>query len=217
MRFVRTPLLLLAVALLATPLACSNDGPSASAGSSGLASSSLKGMVRTEPLQVGSVSLPRADDPATPFTTVAPDGGLLLVYFGYTSCPDVCPTTLSDLRVALDTLPAELRSRVTVAMETVDPERDTAEVMSSYLKHFVSDGVALRQPDPVALKQAADAFGVQFEVAEHEPGENYEVSHTGVTYVVDDTGTVVVEWPFGFGSDDMASDLAALLRKADAA
>ena len=54
---------------------------------------------------------------------------------------------------------------------------------------------------------------MQWEVEEHEPGEAYEVAHTAVTYVVDDTGTVVVEWPFGLDSESMAADLRTLLEE----
>lgn len=144
---------------------------------------------------------------------VAPADELYLVYFGYTSCPDVCPTTMSDLRVALEDLPDGLADRVTVAMATVDPERDTDEVLTGYLDHFFTDSLALRTDDPAALAAAAGVFGVQWEVEDHEPGAAYSVGHTAVTYVVDDTGTVVVEWPFGLDHDAMTSDLTTLLRE----
>jgi protein SCO1/2 len=143
----------------------------------------------------------------------APAGQLYLVYFGYTSCPDVCPTTLSDIRVALDDLPPDLAHRVTVAMATVDPERDTGPVLTQYLGHFFDRSIALREPDPTCFTAAADAFGVQWQVGAHRAGEPYDVSHTAITYVVDDTGTVAVEWPFGFDSRDMTADLTTLLEE----
>lgn len=176
---------------------------------------SLAGAVRTPPLDVGAVSLPDASAGGAPMQLQAPAGELLLVYFGYTNCPDVCPTTMSDIRVALDDLSEgdaeDLAERVTVAMVTVDPERDTDEVLTGYLGHFFEDGHALRTDDPAALQAAADAFGVQWEIEEHEPGATYAVGHTAITYVVDDTGTVVVEWPFGFETESMSSDLTTLL------
>jgi protein SCO1/2 len=173
---------------------------------------SLEGNVRNPPLDVSEVQLPEAGGGAlVPLT--ADDGELQLVYFGYTSCPDVCPTTLSDISVALDDLPDDLADRVTVAMVTVDPERDTAAVLDGYLDHFFADGLALRTADPAELAAAADVFGVQFEVEDHEADEPYDVSHTAMTYVVDDTGAVVVEWPFGFETESMTSDLTTLLRR----
>ena len=193
------------VALLAalTTGACGDDGPG-----------ELAGAVRTPPLEVSGVSLPAVDDGGEePLTMQAPPGELYLIYFGYTSCPDVCPTTMSDISVALDDLPDDLAERVTVAMASVDPERDTGEVVAGYLDHFFDRSLALRTDDPDALATAADAFGVQWEIEEHASGVAYDVAHSAVTYVVDDTGTVVVEWPFGFDSEAMASDLRILLEE----
>jgi len=172
----------------------------------------LAGAVRTPPLDVSEVTLPEATS-GEPLAMRAPPGELYLVYFGYTSCPDVCPTTMNDIAVALGDLPGALADRVTVAMATVDPERDTAEVLTGYLDHFFARHLALRTADPEALASAARAFGVQWEVEEHAPGEPYEVAHTAVTYVVDDTGTVAVEWPFGFDSEAMTADLRILLEE----
>lgn len=143
----------------------------------------------------------------------APEGEFLLVYFGYTSCPDVCPTTMADISAALVDLPPDRADRVRVAMVTVDPERDTDEVLAGYLDHFFSRGVALRTEEAAELETAAAAFGVQWQIEEHEPGEAYDVAHTAVTYVVDDRGQVVVEWPFGFESEAMTSDLNMLLER----
>jgi protein SCO1/2 len=176
------------------------------------AEATLRGVVRAPALQVGSIALP---DAATGTSTpmVAPAGELYLVYFGYTSCPDVCPTTLSDIRVALGDLPTALADRVTVAMTTLDPERDTDEVLTGYLAHFFENSIALRDTDAAELATAAETFGVKWEVEAHEAGQPYGVSHSAVTYVVDDTGTVVVEWPFGFDTADMTADLRTLLEE----
>ena len=175
------------------------------------AGAGLMGVVRTPALEVGGVELPSAD--GGPMEMVAPDGELLLVYFGYTSCPDVCPTTMADVSAALVDLPPDKADRVRVAMVTVDPERDTDEILAGYLAHFFSRGIALRSDDPTALEAAATAFGVQWQIEEHEPGDPYDVAHTAVTYVVDDHGRVVVEWPFGFETEAMTSDLNLLLER----
>jgi protein SCO1/2 len=158
------------------------------------------------------MSLPDAGNAAS-VTMRAPLHELYLVYFGYTSCPDVCPTTMSDIRVALDGLPKEKASQVTVAMVTVDPERDTPEILTGYLAHFFDHSISLRTTDAAQLATVAGAFGVKFEVGSHSPGAAYNVAHTAVTYVVDDTGTVVDEWPFGLATDDMRSDLLTLLNR----
>jgi protein SCO1/2 len=174
----------------------------------------LQGLVRTPSLEVAGVQLPDVGHGGTPFEMQAPKGELYLVYFGYTSCPDICPTTMSDMRVAIEALPAEQAERVTVAMATVDPERDTDEVITSYISHFFDDGIALRTTDLAAFEAAAGAFGVQWEIEAHAAGvTDYDVGHSAVTYVVDDTGTVVDEWPFGLETDAMTSDLKTLLRE----
>jgi protein SCO1/2 len=172
----------------------------------------LAGVLREPPLSVATVSLPEASGEQVPMT--APPGELLLVYFGYTSCPDVCPTTMSDISRALDGLDPDLAARVTATMVTVDPERDTEEVLATYLDHFFDKSYALRTTDERELAAAAAAFGVQWEVADHPAGAtDYDVAHTATTYVVDDTGTVVLEWPFGLDSASMTSDLRILFEE----
>src|SRR5690606_40197961 len=94
---------------------------------------------------------------------------LLLVYFGYTSCPDVCPTTMADVSAALVDLPPDKAGRVRVAMVTVDPERDTDEILAGYLAHFFSRGIALRTDAPTAIEAAAAAYGAPGQPQEHEP------------------------------------------------
>jgi len=170
----------------------------------------LLGVVRSPSLSVEHVSLVDASGSAVQMK--APAGELYVLYFGYTSCPDICPTTMSDLRVAIDDLSPSDAGRVTVGMTSVDPERDTPEVVREYLGHFFDRSLPLAAPDSVSLAAATDAFGVRYEVADHEPGAtDYEVSHSAMTYVVDDSGTVVVEWPFGFDSVQMTKDLKTLL------
>lgn len=178
----------------------------------------LSGAVRTPPLEVGAVSLPDESPGANgaAFTMTAAPGGLLVVYFGFTSCPDICPTTLSDTGRALQELDAADRDRVAVAMVTFDPERDTGEVLTSYLETFVAGGGhALRTVDPALQQAAQDAFNVV--VRRISEGSTYTFDHTAVSYVVDDRGTVVVEWPFGTSPDAMRRDLEILLRRIDRA
>lgn len=173
----------------------------------------LLGMVRTPALSVGDVELLDVSGPEPePMAMRAPADEVYLLYFGYTSCPDICPTTMSDLSVAVNDLPADLVERITIGMATVDPDRDTPDVLAGYLGHFFDDPLPLMAADDAALAKATDAFGVQFEVADHAPGDtDYEVGHSAITYVVDDTGTVVVEWPFGFESEQMTADLTTIL------
>jgi cytochrome oxidase Cu insertion factor (SCO1/SenC/PrrC family) len=182
---------------------------------------SLHGVVRTDPLRVGHVSLPDVTDPTRlagglvedgVLTMRAREGHLLVVYFGFLSCPDVCPTTLADLRNALDRLDDAARDRVDVVFVTVDPDRDGPEELAAYLRHFAPRHHAVRGTGP-ALQAAMDAFLASATV-EVAPDGTVEVAHTGVLYAVDAGGTVVVEWPFGTSSTALADDLSVLLRGA---
>ncbi|MCB9390322.1 MAG: SCO family protein [Acidimicrobiia bacterium] len=180
---------------------------SACGGSSTPVDEQLAGIVRTPYPDVQLVSLPDADGVEHNFQ--AEDDGLLLVYFGYTSCPDVCPTTMSDVSAALG-LMGDKADKVQVAMATVDPGRDTGDILEKYVTAFVPDGIALRTDDATALKTAADAFGAPYEVTTTDDGD-IEVSHTPYVYVVDDQGQLRDQWNFGTTDDDMAHDMELLL------
>lgn len=156
---------------------------------------------------VGTLSLPDAAS-GEDFGFVAADGHYLVVYFGYTSCPDVCPTTLNEVRKALKTI-GDDASSVDVAMVTIDPDRDTGELLDNYLKSFVDDGHTLRTDDADLLREVADGFGASYSVTKNSAGE-IEVSHSGNLYVVDDTGALVLQWPYGLPAKAISNDLSIL-------
>ena len=158
---------------------------------------------------VADASLPDIGKAGEPMPFVGPDGGILIVYFGYTFCPDVCPTTLSGLRTALGDLGDEAE-RVEVAMATVDPGRDSDEVITGYLHAFIPDGHPLRTEDAAALREAADAFGVEYSVIEGANG-TIEVLHTAHLFAVDDTGEILAVWSFGAQPETITGDLEAML------
>jgi len=157
--------------------------------------------------QVGDVSLPRADGTGD-VAFRADDGGLLLVYFGYTNCPDFCPTTLADLKVALNRV-GDAATAVDVAMVTVDPERDLA-ILDEYITSFFADGIALGTTDPTVLTAATEPFGVSYLVTQNDAGGT-DVAHSTQLYAVDDTGSLVLTWPFGIETQELADDIADLL------
>jgi protein SCO1/2 len=166
--------------------------------------------IRQDPTpQVGELALPdgAAGGELAPFR--AAPGELLLVYFGFTNCPDMCPLTMSDIAAALADRP-ELADRVEVAMVTVDPARDTPELLASYVTSFVDRARALRTDDPALLRSVATTFGASY-LVEPGPDGRTEVSHSGYLYGVDDQGRVVVTWPFGVSPEDLGSDLSSLL------
>jgi cytochrome oxidase Cu insertion factor (SCO1/SenC/PrrC family) len=134
------------------------------------------------------------------FAPVAPEGELLLMYFGYLSCPDVCPTTLAELSDALDAMPEGDAARISVGMVSVDPDRDEGPAISTYLDVFVDRNHGLLAPDAASLADSAEVFGALYEVEEHEPGDAaYDVGHSATVYVVDDRGLII--WELGFSAD----------------
>lgn len=172
----------------------------------------LAGSVRTPLPEVGGLTLPDAGRGGEPFAMRAADGGLLVMYFGYTSCPDVCPTTLADLRKAFREL-GDDAAHIDLAMATVDPERDTDEVITGYVQSFIPGAHGLRTEDDALLSSVAGAFGAVYSVTEADDGD-VEVVHSGQVYVIDDQGRLRVTWPFGMTAADMAGDLELLLRSA---
>ncbi len=179
----------------------------------------LTGMTRNPQLIVEEASLPQQnpDRPVADNRLRGPQDGLMLLYFGYTFCPDVCPTTFSDLRLALSKLEPAQKDRIEVAMATVDPKRDTAKVMNRYLGHFFDPGrfATFRPSDPAQLKQVEQAFGVAHRYGKPDENGNYEVEHSAQVFAIDHEGRVLVEWPFGSQPENIASDIRLLLERID--
>lgn len=179
---------------------CGGDGESA-----------LLGYVPPTEKTVAGVSVTEVTDGAAgaPFSFEAAPGEVLVVYFGYTNCPDLCPTTLYAVRTARRRI-GDLGAKVDLAMVTVDPERDTAQVLPMYLSSFADRYHALVPASEAELRAAEEAFRASSMVTK-KPDGTVDVAHSSVAYVVDDTGHVVVEWPFGLEADAMANDLRLLL------
>lgn len=177
----------------------------------------LAGQIRTPAPNVGDVSLPEVTGgDVRDFAFTAREDSLLLLYFGYTGCPDICPTTLADLRSAIRTLDDEQAGRVDVAFATIDPNRDTNDVMTAYIRAFFPEkGIAIRTDDPDELENAADSLGVIYSVEEDDDGTIF-VEHSAWVYVIDDTGTLLVSWPFGIEPEAIASDIRLLLKETTA-
>lgn len=168
----------------------------------------LSGYELTPAPSVAEFSLPDASQGDADFPFKATPGHLLIMYFGYMSCPDVCPTTLNEVKNALAAIGGDA-AKVDLAMATVDPNRDTGENITKYVQSFVPAAHGLRTDDPDALKEVADAFGVKYSVTTNDKGE-IEVTHSAALYVVDATGTIVLTWPFGILRDGIAADLQIL-------
>lgn len=200
------------IALLAA--ACSSTGQTSS--TTTVDSVSPRGYKPTPVRRTDAVSLPdfALDPNGVNFPFKASPGDLLVVYFGYLTCPDICPVTMADIASGLEEAGPSIADRVEVAFVTVDIERDTGARMTDYLKHFFPNQTvrALRAVDAFQLYGASYAFGAQWQVDPHEPGATtYGVAHSGLTYVVDDKGQLVWEWPFGTTGPEVAATLTQLM------
>ena len=135
---------------------------------------------------------------------------LVLVYFGYTFCPDACPLTLLNVRDALKDLPG--RERVHVLFISVDPERDTPEVMTRYVNAFdptfigITDNISATQPVLTSFGAMAQKEEVKGSAA------SYLVSHTTRLYLVSPKRELLLTYPFGFAPEDLRTDLTYLIQ-----
>ncbi len=138
-------------------------------------------------------------------------GKVVVLYFGYTFCPDVCPKTLSDLTLALKEIGAEADG-VQVVFVSIDPERDTPTRTDEYAKAFNPTFVgATGSPDAIA--RVAGAYGVFYQRQETpNSGAGYLMDHSATVQVVDRQGQLRTLWPFDFPREDIVNDLRSLLR-----
>ena len=137
-------------------------------------------------------------------------GKVLVVFFGFTHCPDVCPITLSELARALKRLGADAQ-RVQVVMITVDPERDTPEVLKQYVT-ALDPGFLGLTGDPQAIAETAREFKVFYQKSPGATPQAYSVDHSSGTFVYDPAGRLRLLVGYGQGADVFAHDIGQLLR-----
>lgn len=136
-------------------------------------------------------------------------GKVVALFFGYTHCPDVCPTTLSDMAKAMRLLGADA-SRVQVLFVTVDPKRDTAELLGQYVPAFDPSFLGL-WGDAAATAKATKDFNIYFQERAGKDAASYTVDHTAQSFVIDKEGRLRLVWPYGIEPAQMAGDLKVLL------
>ncbi len=139
-------------------------------------------------------------------------GKFVLLYFGYTFCPDVCPTTLNDLKQMAAALGEQKMQHVQVVLISVDPQRDTPERLALYVNSFNPSflGMTGELDD---IQRIASQFGIFFEAQPGTPDTGYLVDHTSVVTVIDPEGYVRLIFPYGTTGKDMAADISYLMRR----
>lgn len=138
------------------------------------------------------------------------EGQLVLIYFGYTYCPDVCPATLAELSRALKLLDQKDREEVQVLMVSVDPDRDTPEVLADYMAHFDPSFLGLTGSDSEVAAAAHD-YGIFVQKQEGTVESGYLVNHTANVAVVDQDGYLRLIFKFNTPAEDITADLESLL------
>ncbi len=169
----------------------------------------LHGMVLQSPMPAANFTLTGHN--GQPVSLSDYRGQLVLLYFGYTTCPDGCPTTLADLHQARKLL-GNRAQEVQVMMITVDPERDTLPVLAEYIPHFDPSFIGLTGT-PEQIAEIATYYGVFYEREAGNSSLGYLVNHTATVMVIDRQGYLRVIFPFGTAPQDIAADLNYLLSR----
>ena len=189
---------LLPLLVLVTVLAAACGG--------GVSSDDLQGVALAEPTPKPDFTL--TDTDGNPFHFAeATRGKLTLLYFGYTHCPDICPVHLAQVAETLDQLPQVAESAVMIFV-TVDPERDTPEVLRQFLDKFDSRFIGLTGA-PEELEAAQMAVGVPVAFKEGE-GDDYTVQHAGQVLAWAPDGLLYAQYPFGTRQSTWVNDLRLL-------
>ena len=149
------------------------------------------------------------DHNGQPRTLASFKGKVVAIFFGYTHCPDVCPTTLSDFATALKQL-GPLADRVQVLFVTVDPQRDTPALLKLFVPAFDPRFLGM-VPDPESLKELAKEYKVVYQKTSVKDADNYLIDHSAGTYVYDAKGRLRLLVPYGSSPDLIAHDLKTLL------
>ncbi len=185
---------LAAIVLLLTLQACDSSGPS-------FLNTDVTGADYGKELSL-------TDHTGKPRTLVEFRGKIVVVFFGYTRCPDVCPTTLSEMKMILDKL-GEDRKKIQVLFVTIDPGRDTPELLARYVPAFDPSFLGLYGDEAATIK-AAKEFKVFFQKVPGKTPDSYTMDHTAASYIIDTRGRLRLFARYG-QPDSIATDLQTLL------
>lgn len=137
-------------------------------------------------------------------------GKVVVIFFGYTQCPDVCPTTLSELTAVKKMLGAD-GDRLQVLFITLDPQRDTPEVLKPYMLNFDPGFLALRAT-PEKLPELAKEYKIYFKKVEGKTATSYTIDHSAGSYVYDTKGRLRLFMRYGTETAALARDIQMLLK-----
>ncbi|CAG2139333.1 hypothetical protein LMG31506_02097 [Cupriavidus yeoncheonensis] len=137
-------------------------------------------------------------------------GKVVVMFFGYTHCPDVCPTTMAELKAVMEQLGPDA-DKVQVLFVTVDPERDTQALLAQYVPAFDPRFLGMRPADDAALQKVAKDFKVYYAKVPGSSPNNYTMDHSAGSYVFDPEGRLRLFIRHGQGPEPIAHDIKQLL------
>ena len=139
-------------------------------------------------------------------------GKLVLLYFGYTYCPDICPTDLGKLASAYKKLPFSEQQKVQVLFVSVDPERDTVQRLKTYMDYFEADIIGMTE-SPNYLNTISKNYGVVYsKVGNENDNKYYTVDHSAFTYIIDQQGRLINQLPHGSSSTQIVDAIKRNLK-----
>ncbi len=169
----------------------------------------LHGMVIQSPRPVSNFTLLGPGD--EPVSLRDFRGRTVLLYFGYTYCPDVCPATLAELKQTMAFL-GEDAEDIQVLMISVDPERDSPASLQEYVTHFHPSFIGLTGQTENDILAVTTPLGVYYEKHEGSPATGYLIDHTATLSVIDKDGYLRLVYPFGVSGSDIAADLDYIMK-----
>lgn len=168
----------------------------------------FNGSILQVPKREGQIVLRSADGPVRLSDY---SGKIVLMYFGYTFCPDVCPTTLAKVKQALNGLSPEETSQVEVVFVSVDTQRDTYEHLQEYV-HVFSPTFIGASGTSSDIDLIAESLGVSYKINPPDADGNYTVDHSSYIYVIDRQGYLVMTWGHDIQPDEITDDLRYMLK-----
>ena len=166
------------------------------------------GQLLDSPVSIPNITL--SDKDGQPVSLTDFSDKVVMLYFGYTFCPDVCPTTLTTVNKAIEML-GKKADEVQFVMISVDPERDTPAKLAAYLSNFNPSFIGL-SGTPEEIAAAAVPFGVYYQKHEGTAATGYLVDHTASVMVLDRSGRLRLVIPFETPAEAIASDLKQFLK-----
>ncbi len=170
----------------------------------------FRGTAYTEPYPPAP-EIDLASGNGTTFRLSEMRGNIILLFFGYTSCPDVCPITLGELKQVLDELGENDAKKVQVVFVTVDPGRDSPEAVQKYVDHFDKDFIGL-SGNEAQLQKVWTGYGIFREIVEGTSAAGYLVNHTARITLIDQSGNLRLSYSLETPVDDIVHDIKILLK-----